>query len=408
MSSADRQSYPRMLDPAGCNRPLIREYESFPDNVVDMRRCTVGSSTRSWIPSPKSTPFPLPEQIEEPPAQSSPPIVPKTEKWEDQTQLPQLLTPRSPSRKHTRIKNKGLRKSWYNPNRWIDRIKVKKRKLQPVAENWIQSERRQATIQEWRAEGYWARPTIDGVMVDNLTPSIIPRDYPPTTEEIEYAIANVGTNPDVWIPGIYHESLPERPLLWRELPLQITGRLPAGIQLNPMLEHRPLGQSPIEFDMRLEKIDGVLIGYSPPIPDDPNPLPLYMIPNGPNGLQPATYPGVNFLPVTIIADETSPRFPWPFAVVSATHASLHITIRDVLIACITNFHQRMSMQEVESLSAVRREHLYQTYYSRLKAAGIRDSDSGIERIDYLGDRHYFRGFEVAPNGTLIMFVGPPS
>lgn len=178
-----------------------------------------------------------------------------------------------------------------------------------------------------------------------------------------------------------------------------------------------MGTTPMRFDIRLGA-DTALVGESPPTPEDPTPLLVLMQPSGPNGAQPATYPGLRQLHVSGIADDPVAKFPWPFTV-TTSHESLPITVLDVMDAIYCNFQELMTQEEYESLDVERKHQVERAYHVRqaMKRQGqflLQDkgnvpiADDGIRRVDYLGDRCIFRGLEPAPDGNgFILFVGPP-
>lgn len=193
---------------------------------------------------------------------------------------------------------------------------------------------------------------------------------------------------------------------------------PSSIQMNPFLEHRLMGTSPIRFDIRLGA-DAALAGEGPPIPEDPVPLLMFLCPNGPNGAQPATYPGLRQLHISGIADDPVAKFPWPFTV-TTSHESLPITVLDVMDAIYCNFEQLMTAEEYASLDIERKHQVERAFHVRQAIKRSSDmllictgrpprlEDDGIRRVDYLGDRWIFRGLEPAPDGNgFILFVGPP-
>lgn len=137
---------------------------------------------------------------------------------------------------------------------------------------------------------------------------------------------------------------------------------------------------------------------------------------GPNGSQPATYPGVHELRITALADDSHP-FPWP-VVVRSHHESLPVTVQDVMRVLLENFSRGIWQQEFDEFSENRRERILTTYWSRMEKLASRriswfveEQEIGPEplrRLDYLGERTWFRGLEPAPDGeSFAMFVGPP-
>ena len=214
--------------------------------------------------------------------------------------------------------------------------------------------------------------------------------------------------PDNWISRLEHPSLPPRPPLWPtppSTPTLLTTPLPSDLQLNPFLEHRRIGKPPLILDVRMS-VQQVFLGEVPPIPEDPVPGIVMFNPEGPNGAQPATYPGVTALNVTALADDPLGEFPWPFIVLNH-HAALPVTVYDVLHAVIDNFYESVTQEELDALTASRREQVHRAYWQRVNELPF-DEDDGVRRVDYLGDRYMFRGFEPIPSEEgFMIFFGPP-
>lgn len=150
----------------------------------------------------------------------------------------------------------------------------------------------------------------------------------------------------------------------------------------------------------------IRLGELTPVQGDKQPVRLPFEIDYSNGAQPATYPGVSSLKITTIADDPLPICPWPILVVSH-HPSLPVLVGDVLYAIIRNFSQHMTNQEYYSLSLDRRLQVHTAYWNRVRVIlGDWQDDDGVRRIDYLGDRHYFRGLEPDSNGEgFVIFFG---
>ena len=193
-----------------------------------------------------------------------------------------------------------------------------------------------ATTADWRAYGHWARPVINGVIVRNASGSLhlcfsrstfvhIVRHTaapPPVPRKLDCAqveavmqslVDAAGVpHPENWIAGVEHPSLPPQPSLWRHPPQHDAPPSPSELQLNPFLEHRRYGMTPIQYDLRWFHFDDplVVLGELPPNGDTSLwPEIVYFSLQGPNGAQPATYPGVNSMKITMLADDTLPVFP---------------------------------------------------------------------------------------------------
>jgi len=154
----------------------------------------------------------------------------------------------------------------------------------------------------------------------------------------------------------------------------------------------------------------ILLGELPAAEGDDEPWRVPFFSEGPNGSQPATYPPVSSLHISALADDTFAKFPWPMTVIPH-HPSLPVQVKHVLNACIANFEERMTQEEVDALSDERKRQTFRTYWERVRsmvAGRIPGDDDGLRRIDYLGDRAFFRGLEPAPDGDgFMLFVGPP-
>lgn len=107
---------------------------------------------------------------------------------------------------------------------------------------------------------------------------------------------------------------------------------------------------------------------------------------------------VNILPLLIIPDLIA--------------RALGITIQDVFDAIFSNFAIHVSEEEYNSWDERRRALAGRAYWSRvneLRHLGRADgSESGLKRIDYLGERVMFRGLEPAPGreNAWMLFIGP--
>ncbi|OCH94008.1 hypothetical protein OBBRIDRAFT_216325 [Obba rivulosa] len=268
------------------------------------------------------------------------------------------------------------------------------------------------TPADWRAYGYWARPKVNGVVVNNATPPIQPRELSP--EDIELAFASLrgqegSPHPANWQARIEHPSLPPRPSLWPTPPSSPHPTLrTTELELNPFLEHRLFGQPAITFDLR-GAAHAVFIGdFDPPWPNPEQPAVLFET-DGANGCQPATYPGVSELRIVALADDPLGHFLWPFTVVPH-HPSLPVLVKDVIEAILANFNEFMTKEEFNGLSDGRKEQLMTTYWSRvfkMVNGKIPGADDGLRRTDYLGESRFFRGLEPMKDGSgFVLFLCP--
>ncbi|OBZ67646.1 hypothetical protein A0H81_12072 [Grifola frondosa] len=269
--------------------------------------------------------------------------------------------------------------------------------------------------EEWRAYGRWARPTFKSdcrtITVSNATPPKVHREL--TQRQVEAMMRDMQFYDDArrWVPRSEHPALPPRPPLWPTPPPSPRPKYrPSELQLNPFLKHRHAGPPPMICDLRESDIMITLGSHPAESADtyDPQGSSMMFGPDSSNGMQPATYPGVTEMRISALADDTHRHFPWPLVVVPH-HPSLPVMVKDVVNAIIANFEEFMTIEEVCALDPVRRVHIYEAYYRRvrhmLNGKILGDSD-GLRRIDYLINTTFFRGIEPAPDGHgFIMFLG---
>ena len=233
-------------------------------------------------------------------------------------------------------------------------------------------------------------------------------------------------HPEQWISRLEHPALPPRPSLWTTPPSSSppSPPHPCHLQLNPFLEHRLTGVPPIVFDIRF-KPHSIILGEAPPNTPSPSSSStssssssgsqhahfIMFNPEGPNGLQPATYPGIPALTICALADEMTFHFPWPVLAICGD-SSLPVTVREVLRAIYLNFQEYMTEEELSSLTRLRRSQVERAYHQRVRDLPGCPADDGIRRVDFLGDRCIFRGIEPVKDGDgdgegFVLFVGPP-
>ncbi|KAH9945944.1 uncharacterized protein BXZ73DRAFT_72831 [Epithele typhae] len=179
------------------------------------------------------------------------------------------------------------------------------------------------TPTQWRAYGVWARPLLGppwNMVVHNATPPRHARSLsPPQVDAMLASLrdADGSPHPERWVARVAHPALPPRPALW-PTPRQSFDAAPGALQLNPFLLHPRAGPPPLHFDLR-GALDGVLFGAPLASPyDDPREEAEGERPraadafwcDGPNGAQPATFPGVPRLRITALADDPAPP-PFP-------------------------------------------------------------------------------------------------
>lgn len=168
------------------------------------------------------------------------------------------------------------------------------------------------------------------------------------------------------------------------------------------------------FDIRFNPV-AILLGEAEPAGSSAsrsgrvqNGATYYLDPRGPNGSQPATFPGASELDIKALADDmiSASSFPWP-VFIRSHHGALPVTIEDVVESIYTNFQACMVQEEIESLSSQRRAALERAYTARVeKVLGYGKQDF-LRRVDFLGERFMFRGLEPTHDGEgFMMFFGP--
>ena len=244
-------------------------------------------------------------------------------------------------------------------------------------------------------------------------------------------------HPERWIPRVEHPSLPPRPDLWPTPQLSSLDLPPEALQLNPFLRRTLVGRPPLHFDLRARAED-ILLGVGAPelgpsTSTSAGPSTSATAPyagtlfgasrrrasgtlvdfyvDGPNGAQPATYPGVPSLKISALAGDPKAVFPWPVTVI-AHHERLVVQVADVLHALIANFEELMFPEEYEELSEDRQglvAHAYRRRIRRPVGGVLPPEDDGLRRVDYLGDATYFRGLAPVGDGSdgFMLFLGPP-
>lgn len=250
--------------------------------------------------------------------------------------------------------------------------------------------------------------------MDVIAPPTVPRALDNTQiKAIFHNLLDYDGNryPERWIPGVEYPSLPPRPALWPPLSPHSVFPPASELQLNPLLAHRPFGAPAVQWDLRMVDADSmphVNLGDAPPPfdSDDTLSIPIPLELRGPNGAQPATYPGVRSLSITVLADDPLPVFPWPF-IVNSHHETLPVTICDVMCAIKDNFEEHMTQEEVDSLTLPRKDIVFDAYRARTVSLW-KSVEDGVRRVDYLGPNYMFRGLEPTPDGEgFMIFVGPP-
>ncbi|RDB27045.1 hypothetical protein Hypma_005063 [Hypsizygus marmoreus] len=243
-------------------------------------------------------------------------------------------------------------------------------------------------LREWKAWGYFARPVLNGVVVENYPPA----ENVPSSVNVEEIFASLvdpdGTqHAERWFAGLLHPAIPPRPKRWVEPRNGDPLPFPWECQLNPHLQHYVFGAAPIYWNVGTP-LTKVFIGKSRrtlPITDS-------------DLAQPATYPFVTHLYINALADDPLPFFPWPFMVYNPRG----ITVGDVFTAIFNNFQQYVSKHEFETWDRTRQFASQLTFEGRWGQA----KEDGMRRCDFLGTHCWFRGLQPNPNREgWMMFAG---
>jgi len=187
-------------------------------------------------------------------------------------------------------------------------------------------------------------------------------------------------HPERWVPRLEHPALPPRP----DLP---------GWQT-------PHPGSPLPFLWECA-LNPFCILYSETGPK----ITLPVIPA--DRAQPATYPLITIMEIRDVADETA-QFPWPMWATNERG----VTVQDVFEAIRNNFSAHVTDEEFESWDERRQARVINAYWyrvdriRRLYPHRAHETDQ-IRRVDYMMDRHMFRGLERSQrmDGTWTLFLG---
>lgn len=248
-------------------------------------------------------------------------------------------------------------------------------------------------LREWKAYGYYAKPLVNGIFVDNVSTARPPPPPGIDPAAIFASLVEQGVrHPERWIPGLEHPALPRRPPGWETPDLTLPQPFPFELSLNPLFYARPC---PIRWNMSYHRTD---ITYAEPLV--PGGDEDAWIPLNPTDLaQPATHPRVPFMHVTVVSDDnTSPVFPWPFWVKNP-HG---ITVRDVFNQIAANFQAFVSATEYYSWSSDLRFRVDRACIMRNREASLRarpkEGDDHVKRIDFLCGSVMFSGLKPHPDG----------
>ncbi|KAF9554339.1 hypothetical protein CPC08DRAFT_766795 [Agrocybe pediades] len=252
-------------------------------------------------------------------------------------------------------------------------------------------------LHEWKEYGYWARPFVNNVVVQNIPEDGQP-PIPISTPELRERIASLrhpvtdATFPQNWVPGVIHRALPPKPTRWKD---PVPGEplpFPWEVQINPILQHHLWGPAPMQwwiFDRPIyasqgRTAEGIVFNYA-------------------DFAQPATYPFLTHMHFNAVAGDTAPRYPWPFTVVNLKG----ITVIDVLVTIYEEFQVEVDIDERRSWSRLKQMAADRTLKLRMELGSTEEVPytDVMRRCDALGCIMSFRGIEptVDGGGWMISF-----
>ncbi|KAL1736782.1 hypothetical protein EV714DRAFT_197855 [Schizophyllum commune] len=250
-------------------------------------------------------------------------------------------------------------------------------------------------LREWKAYGYYARPCVNGVWVDNTTTGKPP---PPSNADLaaifDSLVEQGVDHPERWIAGLRHPSLPPRPPGWDTPDLTKPQPFPFELSVNPLFYSHP---ACIRWNMTYPP---PAISYTevPDITYASGVTALRHLPLNPSDLaQPATHPRIPYMQVTVVAQH-SPIFPWPFWVKNK-HG---ITVGDVVGQIYANFREFVGKGEFDRWEPWRKHESCTACLLRYCEAKnwymAEEEDNQLMRIDYLCGHIMFDGMKPHPNG----------
>ncbi|PPQ66825.1 hypothetical protein CVT24_008684 [Panaeolus cyanescens] len=249
---------------------------------------------------------------------------------------------------------------------------------------------------EWKQYGYWARPHLNNVFVDNEASSPKPISTPALQTLLNSLRTEHIAHPENWVPGTTHPSLPPKPTRWKTPKPGAPLPFPWEVQLNPLLKHHLWGESPLKW-------------YISRDPDDVE----YALAHGGNHIdtpcqpsdlaQPATYPFLTHMHMNAVAGDTAPCFPWPFTITNPKG----IKVGDVLSGIFKAFTTPVTTDEINSWPIGRQRAADHAWRSRVQALDGDYRQWGMQvpaeltrilRCDAMGGVMWFRGIEPSVNG----------
>jgi hypothetical protein len=202
--------------------------------------------------------------------------------------------------------------------------------------------------------------------------------------------------PENWIPGIKHPALPPRPTRWKVPQPGEPLPFPWEVQINPLLQHHPWGPSPLSWCVYVNPVTQSYHGRAT------NDIPI----NETDLSQPATYPFLTHMHFNAIAEDSAPRFPWPFTVVNERGIKVH----DVLCEIWKAFNQHVLDDEYSSWSRLRQSMSRWALEKRCQVLSEQSQfqppfTDELRRCDSFGAIMFFRGIEptVDGGGWMITF-----
>ncbi|KAL1747975.1 hypothetical protein HDZ31DRAFT_79981 [Schizophyllum fasciatum] len=250
-------------------------------------------------------------------------------------------------------------------------------------------------LREWKTYGYYSKPCINNVWVDNSTTGKPPPPPRVDVAAIFDSLVEQGVeHPERWIAGLDHPSLPRRPPGWDTPDLTQPQPFPFELSVNPLFYSRP---SCIRWNMAYSP-ECISYAEAPPCTFPSGITTLRWVPLNPSDLaQPATHPRIPFMHVTLVAPDM-PFFPWPFWVKNK-HG---ITVGDVLNQIYTNFCQFVGRRECDQWSAARRQRVFDACLTRydeaVRTSKAKEGDQLVRRIDFLGGCVMFDALKPHPSG----------
>ncbi|KAF9065423.1 hypothetical protein BDP27DRAFT_1228952, partial [Rhodocollybia butyracea] len=256
-------------------------------------------------------------------------------------------------------------------------------------------------LSAWKAWSYYARPRVNGVEVNNLSPSPELDVELDLQEMFDYLKSPGGTpHPERWIKGQKHPALPPRPTLWDRVDPTKPLPFPWELQLNPFLTHSLVSTpeyTPIYWNV-----------------SHPTSLIFFLTDNGDlqflfeNDLcQPATYPFVTHMYICAFAFapdwNVQYRLPWPVMIQSRDG----ITCEDFFIGVFDNFRQHVKTSEFIFWKKDAQQATMSYHNSRPPVGGVDSDDVFIKRVDILGGNLFFRGLAPSLNKEgWVLLLGP--